>query len=129
MPMTMPAIRVPTTDPNPTPLTWTRPMIVPSTMLRNRQSVGSSCRKAARRSITIGSGCVSLGQKPYAAGFELVHGSDQFHHAFRGARFGFGRLEDLAHRPAHVGFDRRAALIIGFQARPQVRQTGKDAVQ
>src|SRR5262245_14289420 len=53
MPMTMPAIRVPTTDPKPTPLKWRRPMIVPSRMLRNRHSAGKSWRNAASDSIAI----------------------------------------------------------------------------
>src|SRR4051794_16570936 len=47
MPITMPATSVPTTDPNPTPLTWTRPITVPSPMVRNRQRVGDSWRNAA----------------------------------------------------------------------------------
>ena len=59
----------------------------------------------------------SQGQKSHTTAGELVDGSYHPHHASLGAGLRLWSVEDLLHRPPHIGFNGHAKLIVWRESR------------
>src|SRR5439155_18487678 len=69
------------------------------------------------------------GEEPDASRLQLIDRPYQLHHTLSHPRAPFRRLEELTHRPVHVGCHCGSELHFWGQRRIDVRQAGEDALQ